>query len=284
MKNKFLSIILALCLIIPCAVMFTGCKDKDAKTTIDAWDGTVAEVSEAVDNVITIETAEEFAGFAKSVNEGNQYVGITVELAKDLDLQNRAWTPIGYGCMELGGVENEKAFRGTFDGKEHTIYNLNIDYSTTRLGGEATGSAGIGLFGQLLSGAIVKNLDVENAVVKGNHYVAVIAGYAYDNVLIDNCEVEDAQVVCTFKDEDDSGDKAGTIVGLLQTQSTVTNCEAEDSTVSAARDGGQLIGCIIYGSTQSGNIATNVTVTDNNSNNDNENDNIRNEIVGRVED
>lgn len=31
MKNKILSFVLALCLIIPCALMFTGCNDKDPK-------------------------------------------------------------------------------------------------------------------------------------------------------------------------------------------------------------------------------------------------------------
>ena len=37
MKNKILSFIVALCLIIPCAVMFTGCKDDGFKG--DVWDG-----------------------------------------------------------------------------------------------------------------------------------------------------------------------------------------------------------------------------------------------------
>lgn len=282
MKNKFLIIILALCLIIPCAAMFTGCKDKETKATIDAWDGTVAEVSAADNNnVIIIETAEELAGLAKSVNEGTDYDGITVKLVKDLDLQNKEWTPIGYGCMEEENPADEKAFRGTFDGGDHTIYNLKIDQSEGTMGGEGTGSAGIALFGQLLDGAIVKNLDVENAVVKGNHFVAVIAGYAYNGVLIDDCEVKNAQVVCTFKDESDSGDKAGIILGLALQDVNVTNCHAEDSSVSAARDAGQIIGCI-HNATQSGNTAEDVVVIDNESNEDGVNNDVRNDIVGEV--
>lgn len=286
MKNKILSFVLALCLIIPCTVLFTACGKDKSPAKIDAWDGSITTISEVVDNTITIETAEEFAGFAKAVNDGNQYAGTTVKLAIDLDLKNKAWTPIGYGCMDLGDIDEEKAFRGIFDGQGHTIYNLNVDYSKTALGGEGgSGSAGIGLFGQVLDGAHIKNINVNNAVVKGNHYVAVIVGYAYKGVVVEDCKVKNAEVVCTYDNVDDSGDKAGTIVGLLQTLSTVTDCSAENSTVSAARDGGQLIGCIIYGSVQAGNLANNVTVTDNNDvQNADNNDNIRNEIVGRVED
>lgn len=286
MKKKILSFALAFCLIIPAAFMFVGCKDKKepAKPLGDVWDGTTIEVSEAVNDVITIESAREFAGFAKSVNEGNNYIGITVELATNIDLNNKAWTPIGYGCYELPDHSQEKAFSGIFDGKGHTIYNLNIDYSTTALGGEGTGSAGIGLFGQLLDGAIVKNINVDTAVVKGNHFVAVIAGYSYLDVTIEHCIVKNAQVSCSYKDADDSGDKAGVIAGLILGNSVVAYCEARDSAVDAARDAGQVIGCRAN-STSILNTASNVTVTDNNQTQDlSTNDNITNDIIGRDDD
>lgn len=292
MKNKFLSIILALCLIIPCAVMFTGCKDKETKATIDAWDGTVATVSEAVNNVITIETAEELAGLAKSVNEGTTYAGITVKLTMDLDLKNKEWTPIGYGSSSVDDTldTDSFAFKGTFDGQDHTIRNLKI---TTFVGGSITEGAatGVGLFG-LVHGATIKDFEIKNAEVKGNHYVGAAVGFARATV-IDDIDVENVEITCTFKGGNEEGDKAGAVIGYIgntkASNSSVTNCEAEDSTVSAARDAGQVIGCQSTDdngtgtvTTQSNNEADNVVVTDNNSNNDNINDNIRNEVVGRV--
>lgn len=294
MKNKFLSIVLALCLIIPCAVMFTGCKDKDSKATIDAWDGTVAEVSAAdKNNVIVIETAEELAGLAKSVNEGTNYAGITVKLARDLDLQNKEWTPIGYGSNS--GDEtvdaHSAAFKGNFDGQDHTIYNLKI---TTFVGGSANAESatGIGLFGNI-HGSTIKDLDIENAVVTGHHWVGAAVGFARACVITD-VDVDNATITCTYLDEDEDGGKAGVVIGFIgnsiEKNSSVTDCEADDSTVSAARDAGQVIGCqstdpypgSTTTTTQSNNKAENVVVTDNNSNNDNKNDNIKNEVVGRV--
>lgn len=294
MKNKILSFVLALCLIIPCAVMFTGCKDKETKATIDAWDGTVAEVSAADNNnVIIIETAEELAGLAKSVNEGTDYDGITVKLARDLDLQNKEWTPIGYGSNS--GDEtvdaHSAAFKGNFDGQDHTIYNLKI---TTFVGGSANAESatGIGLFGNI-HGSTIKDLDIENAVVTGNHWVGAAVGFARACV-INDVDVDNATITCTYLDKDEDGGKAGVVIGFIgnsiEKNSSVTDCEADDSTVSAARDAGQVIGCqstdpypgSTTTTTQSNNKAENVVVTDNNSNNDNVNDNIKNEVVGRV--
>ena len=55
-------------------------KDKDK---MESWDGNIAEVSEAVEGVITIETAEELAGLAKNVNDGNTYKGYTIKFSLD---------------------------------------------------------------------------------------------------------------------------------------------------------------------------------------------------------
>lgn len=292
MKNKILSFMLVLCLIIPCTVMFAGCKDKDDKVTIDTWDGTIATVSEAINNVITIETAEELAGLAKSVNEGTTYEGITVKLVCDIDLANREWTPIGYGSSSVDDTldVDSFAFKGVFDGKDHTIKNLKI---TTFVGGSETADAatGVGLFG-LIHGATIKDLEIEKAVVKGNHYVGAAVGFARASILND-VDVEDVAITCTYKGGNEEGDKAGAVIGYIgntmASNSSVTNCSAEDSTVEAARDAGQVIGCQSTDdngtgtvTTQSNNEAENVVVTDNNSNNDNINDNIKNDIVGRV--
>lgn len=69
-------------------------------------------------------------------------------------------------------------FSGTFDGDGHTV-TLNITAST----------ANVGLFSKLADGAVVKNVITAGSVTTtGKKCVAGIAGYATDNVKIENCK------------------------------------------------------------------------------------------------
>lgn len=69
-------------------------------------------------------------------------------------------------------------FSGTFDGNGHTV-TLNISAST----------ANVGLFSKLAGGAVVKNvITVGSVTTTGKKCVAGIAGYATDNVKIENCK------------------------------------------------------------------------------------------------
>ena len=69
-------------------------------------------------------------------------------------------------------------FTGTFDGNGHTV-TLNITAST----------AYVGLFSKLADGAVVKNVITAGSVTTtGKKCVAGIAGYATDNVKIENCK------------------------------------------------------------------------------------------------
>ncbi len=69
-------------------------------------------------------TAEQLAGLAKLVNTGvSDFAGETVTLGADVSLKNtdgtvgvRTWTGIGASA--------ERAFRGTFDGQDHTIRDM----------------------------------------------------------------------------------------------------------------------------------------------------------------
>ncbi len=287
MFKRILTLMLGICLIIPCALLFSACGDKPDEKT-EMWDGSVVEVSEAVDGVITIDTAEELAGLAKSVNQGNTYEGVTIKLACDMDLLNKEWTPIGYGASNyLGTVETGYQFRGIFDGQNHTIDNLKI--SKFNLGGIVEGaSAGVALFGQIYQ-AEIKNLEVEDADIQGNHYVGVIAGFSIDSK-ITNCHVEDATVNCIYSNGDESGDKAGAVVGHFAkgiyeaSVAAITNCSADDCMVKADRDAGQIIGCLSNGATNTDNVASDVQVLWNQSGSTEgkSNTNITNGIVGRV--
>ena len=146
--KKIISFVLGICFIIPSIFVLSACGNDGPK--METWNGKASSVSAAVENVVTIETAEELAGLAKAVNNGNDYAGITIKLTCDMDLANREWTPIGFGSS--GGTSimdgNSKAFAGIFDGQGYTIHNLKITKFVG--GGLHEGSAsGVGLFGHI---------------------------------------------------------------------------------------------------------------------------------------
>lgn len=256
-----------------------------------AWDGVSASVPMEESGVVTISSAAELAGLAQSVNAGNTYEGKTILLTSNLYLNGHEWTPIGYGTCNNGDVTQDLTgpqFKGTFDGQGYTIYGLNI--TTFNDGGEQAGaSAGVGLFGQVVC-ATIQNVNIDGAVVSGNHWVGALAGFVTHST-IDNCSVTNAQVSCVFGNEDDSGDKAGALVGYISGDypgiyqaSAVTNCSATSSTVNADRDAGQVIGCTWETVDTTGTTAdSSVVVTGNNTSGSSKSgQNINNTVVGRI--
>ncbi len=202
----------------------------------------------------TVMSAEGMFSFADQVNnKKNTFSGETVKLDADIDLENKAWTPIG----QTGATQ----FLGTFDGNNKTIKNLKIDSSAQTGGTYSTGLFGWierhGSDGNYLMA--VKNLKVDGATVKGNHNVAVIAGYLIGTV--ENCHVTNATVTCNHANDDACGDKAGVIAGIAaESNALIKNCTASTSTVTAGRDAGQIVGACIVGKVENCS-ATNVTVS-----------------------
>lgn len=69
-------------------------------------------------------TAEQLAGLAKLVNTGvSDFAGETVTLGADVSLKNRDGT-VGVRTWTGIGASAERAFRGTFDGQNHTIRDM----------------------------------------------------------------------------------------------------------------------------------------------------------------
>lgn len=199
------------------------------------------------------------------------FTGKTAKLVADIDLNDQAWTPIGYNYH--GGQ-----FAGTFDGNGHTIRNLNVTADVT----DDTGYYGTGLFGW--NNGTVKNLTIDGAKVSGYGFVGAVAGYM-ERGSITGCTVKNAEVAAIHKSSNCCGDKAGAVVGYLNPGNcTITNNTAENCAVSAARDAGQIIGCAYTSNTVSGNTATNVTVSANTTDCDDTDagQNIANDIIGRT--
>ncbi len=117
----------------------------------DAWDGTVgtafASGTGTENDPYVIADGKQLAYLAKSVNEGEDYKGKHFKVNADIDLDNKAWTPIGNA---------DNAFSGFFDGNNKAVSNLNVE-----------GSSFIGLFGHTRGGKI-SNFGVASGTVVSN--------------------------------------------------------------------------------------------------------------------
>jgi len=132
----------------------------------------------------TINDAEDLAGLAQLVNNGNTFSGKTIILGANIDLDiYKTGTTFnsGYGWIPIGG---SGSFRGVFDGGGKTINNLSIN----------TGKNYQGLFGYVSSGGMVKNLKLTNVNITGYESVGGVAGsisdLTGDGSTIQNCSVE----------------------------------------------------------------------------------------------
>ena len=228
------------------------------------WNGTVDKSwtgSGTADDPILISTAEQLAGFADSVNRGDDFSGRYIELAADIYLSDSTlgdslkyeWThPIGQ--FQSGGSGWEYTldtawFRGNFDGKNHTIYNLfhgttpetpdwdDPDNPLGGMGGPDFSGWAKALFG-FVENATIKNVRLENAVLTGASSIATLALQVKGNSVIENCH---ATGVVMNIDPDYGGPAGGLIAHLISGQ--VLNCSA-DVDAYASRGAGGLIGYV----------------------------------------
>lgn len=179
--------------------------------------------TDAQANNYFISNADELVYFAKSVNvDGETYAGKTVKLTADIDLAGKLWIPVGQTQVS--------SFQGTFDGQDHTIKNMTVNYTGTN------SNYACGLFGwiELHNGApiVIQNVKFYNANVTGIKYTGVVAGYAHgaSGAEIKNCVVTNSTVTSNSKN-------AGGIIGYMGkgvlTGNTVSGC-----TISAKYDVG----------------------------------------------
>lgn len=150
--------------------------DEEVYSLMPCWAGREAESysTPISEKIITINTAEEFALFAKQVNSGTNYSGYTAKLGANIDLKGYVWSPIN-------------GFTGSFDGQNHIIKNLCV------LGGSE--GSGYGLFGAS-NFKEAKDVTIENVFVNGNSAVAAFAGST--NASINNVNIiGDILIGCT---------------------------------------------------------------------------------------
>lgn len=208
--------------------------------TLDsAWDGSSMEPLTVVDeNTYEISTAAQLAQFAADVNSGNSYAGKTVRLTADINLNDKAWTPIGSG---------EHPFLGTFDGQYHYIFNVNV---------AATGANSVaGFFGELIvSGSntvTIQRVILVQATISGNHQAGAILGSyqganADAHLFINNCYSIYTFVTSTPWDDGGTardGNRVGGIIGEATGYGiNVRYCETYNSVYTGVRELGGIAG------------------------------------------
>lgn len=183
-----------------------------------AWDGTTKTQPSLTDGVYQIGTAAELAWFAAQVNGGSY--AINGALTGDIDLAGYNWTPIG-------GTTASTAFKGSFDGKNHTVKNMGIYYSAT-----TTSAPYKGLFGYV-NGTSSSYATIQNLKVTGKMYLtstgSVANAYsggvvAYANYTNISGVVSDVDITVTRVNGNWSS--VGGVAGRL-VNSNATNCGNE---------------------------------------------------------
>ena len=174
------------------------------------------------DDPYLIYTAEGLRTFRDKVNSGE--VDAFAKLMDNIDLGNKAWTPIAN-------------YTGTFDGNGKTIKGINV-----------TGVTNAGLFGLLSGSAVVKNLTVAGSVeasnINGDAYAGSITAKISGNVQIIDC-VNNAAVKATVNNDVDikyiayAGGMAGRVDGSVRiTRCTNNGAVVIDSIRANAHIGG----------------------------------------------
>lgn len=161
----------------------------------------------------TVTSADGLINVAELVNGGKTDINIT--LGKNIDLTGKGWTPIG--------TNYEKRYKGTFDGRGHTIKGLTV----------TTNDQFVGLFGYLDKAGTVKNVVMEGVQITSNQIyggcIGGVAGYSWGT--IENCSVSGSVSGTVY---------VGGVVGA-QIDGSITGCSSS-ATVKGMVDVGGVAG------------------------------------------
>ena len=219
LSRSTLSVVLVLCLLmlmIP-TVLLVAADDVWNGTTTDPYSGAGTEASPFI-----IETGAQLAYMAERVNNGQDTYG-HFQLAADIDLNDKNWTPIG-------NTGTTSRFMGTFDGKDHTITGLYISVTEHYQG----------LFGAAQN-ATIKNLKIKDADITAYSNVGGIVGATWATVNITNCSFSGA-IDATVGAANTADDIAtgGLVGGVKGGTTTIDGCTVEAGTTITSHQGATL--------------------------------------------
>lgn len=198
------------------------------------WDGTIASTYYSYGNgsaksPYMITTCAQMAKLSQEVNNGNSFAEKYFLVLANLDFNNQIFTSIG---------SEATPFSGNFDGNGKQLIGISVN-----------GKSYQGLFGYTKS-ATINDIYIRITTKYDNscQYIGGVVGYA-KNTQITNC--------CTFGHVN-GWDCVGSLVGFLDTNSSLLNCYSACQNTCANIDGsvGGLVGyncgkihcCYFYGS------------------------------------
>lgn len=238
--KRILSFILALIMVfslLPIHVLSaevvteTPLPEAEPKAAPAAWDGTVAtgfaRGSGTSSNPYIIETPQQLAYLAQSVNNGNSFAyDPYIHLAADINLGNISWTPIG---TDTGW------FEGNFVGNGYTISGLLLDKCDLQY---------LGLFGNFYGQA--SNVNIIGTVNCGSlsntiTYVGLFAGKNYTGT-VNNVQVSGSVSISGSTKLIQVGGFTGHNSGSIQNCSANVNVTVNSTSSDASCLGGGLIG------------------------------------------
>ena len=222
MKKRLLSICLVLALCLTCVPSALAVGDEH----FSGGTGTPSDPYQ-------ISTAQDLFALAKAVNKGTSYEDKYFRLTKDIDLEGKAWAPIGDRLDQDG-----RQFLGSFDGGGNTVSGLYVEKAY----------ASVGLFGFVgmmsrNTRAEVKNLNVVGSVsvarTPANFYVAGIAGFVGQGAEITNCSFEGTITATIKSGQSGQGTSKTVLIGGIAGYNfygTISNCTVSNSAVSGTNE------------------------------------------------
>ena len=194
-----------------------------------------------------IETPQHLRQLAADVNNGNKYAGKYFIMTSSFSCWAEPFTPIGGKYYTEGSGNNQvtgsRQFCGNFNGNGETISDLYIR--------PTEGFYGIGLFGELGSGAHISNLTIASfqitTTIMGWGHCGAIAGAVNSGAIIYNCHVKEEVVVSVDPDKlaqnVQTNRKFGGIAG--ENMGTIHSCTSMATVTNADIDGVNTLGGIV---------------------------------------
>lgn len=231
MKKRFLSMLMALCLVLSMAPMAFAAENEEPV----AWDGTTTE---AIPDSGEITNGAQLAWLSQQVNDGNSFSSRTFTLMNDINLGSKSFTPIG---------NSDNPFAGTFNGNDKTIKNANITGYTSESGSRTDSILRAGIFGTV-SGTI-KNLMLDEIHVTSTATDVGTSGWnnndneASTGVAIGTLDGGTADRVTVLSSCSVEGQiRVGGVVGDCRAASTISNCINHVSVTGGSHYTGGIVG------------------------------------------
>lgn len=178
MRKRIIGLVLTFCLLLSSCFVIPLSLTVPAKgVPVGNWINSAAKKftsgSGTEDDPHLISTPEQLALMAKNINENSEEYGVhSYKLNSDIDLSGKYWTVIG---CDTDGNANYTGFSGVFDGDGHTISNVTWDGTSYA---NMSDSYGVGFFGAISGGAVIKDLGIVNMKINGSaNDIGGLAGY-----------------------------------------------------------------------------------------------------------